>query len=200
MITKKIKFLLFFIVPLISITHASYADQSDVKKFVEGVADDVISIVRNNSSSNGRKADKLLRVIKSNFDTEWMGKFVLGRDYRKLSSSEKRKYHQLYTQYLRNTYFPILLKYENESYSISRVVQTGTNLYTVSVVIIRPGRSSIDLDYTVKQKGGRYKMLDMSIEGVSTVFTQKSEFGSVLSENGVEGLFDRLERAQINET
>lgn len=181
-------------------TYFSSANQGDVKKFVEDVADDIIAIVRNESISNNRKADKLLSVIKSNFDTEWMGKFVLGRDYRTLSSSEKRKYHKLYNHYLRNTYFPILLKYENESYSINRITQTGTNLYSVAVVIVRPGRSPIDLDYTVKQKGSGYKMLDMSIEGVSTVFTQKSEFGSVLSKNGVDALFDRLSRASINGT
>ncbi len=195
----KIKFILFVVVSILMPTYFSSADQGDVRKFVADVADDIIAIVRNKSASN-RKADKLLSVIKSNFDTEWMGKFVLGRDYRKLSSSEKRKYHKLYNHYLRNTYFPILLKYEDESYSINRITQTGTNLYSVAVVIVRPGRSPIDLDYTVKQKGSRYKMLDMSIEGVSTVFTQKSEFGSVLSKNGVDGLFDRLSQASINGT
>ena len=180
-------------------TSYSSANETEVKNFVSGVADDIISIVKHRSAASNRKADKLLSLIKSNFDTEWMGRFVLGRDYRTLSSSEKNRYHKLYNHYLRNTYFPILMKYEDESYHITRIIKTGTNLFNVSVVISRPGKSGIDLDYTVKQKGSRYKMLDMSIEGVSTVFTQKSEFGSVLSKNGIDGLFNRLSRAQIND-
>jgi phospholipid transport system substrate-binding protein len=195
----KIKFILLVAISML-MTISSSANETEVKKFVAGFADDIISIVKHRSATNNSKADKLFRIVTSTFDTEWMGRFALGRDYRKFSSSEKSKYHKLYNLYLRNTYFPILMKYEDESYSVNRVTQTGTNLYNISVVIVRPGRSPIDLDYTVKQKGNRYKMLDMSIEGVSTVFTQKSEFGSVLSRNGVEGLFESLSRAQINGT
>ena len=92
------------------------------------------------------------------------------------------------------------MKYQDETYSVNRVTLTGTDLYNVSVAILRPGRSSIDLDYTVRKKGRRYKMLDMSIEGVSTVFTQKSEFGAVLARSGIEGLFNSLSKVQINGT
>lgn len=176
----------------------SSADEKDVQKFVEKVADTIISVVKNHSTSEQKQADQLLEVINSNFDTVWMGKFVLGRDYRDLSDSQKNEYAKLYNHYLRNTYFPILIKYNNESYSVTKVIKTGTNQYSASVRIIKQGRSPIDLDYTVRNDEGKYKLLDMSIEGVSTIFTQRSEFSSVLKQDGVDALFKKLARTEIN--
>ncbi len=196
-ITSQIKAIAFFLCLVLIPSQFSSASEEDIKKFVSHVADDIIKIVKNDNTSKDYKANKLLRIIKSNFDTPWMSKFVLGRDYKTLSSNQKKKYKKLYENYLRNTYFPILMKYDNESYSITRVIKTGTNHYNVAVRIMKAGRSPIDMDYTVKYQGGGYKLLDMSIEGVSTIFTQRSEFASVLKQSGTDALFDKLEKTQI---
>ena len=95
---------LLFIIP-ISISNASSAEQ-EVQKFVEKVADQIILVVKNRSTSDSNKADKLMNIIQVNFDTNWMGRFALGREYRQLSSEQKKQYSKLYKQYLRNTYFP----------------------------------------------------------------------------------------------
>lgn len=175
----------------------SSANEADIKDFVTDVANGIIKVVKNKNTSVDYKANKLLKIIKSNFDTPWMSKFALGRDYKTLSSSDKKKYKKLYEHYLRNTYFPILIKYDNESYAITRVIKTGTNHYNAAVRIMKPGRSPIDIDYTVKYQGGGYKLLDMSIEGVSTIFTQRSEFSSVLKEGGTDALFEKLSKTEI---
>lgn len=179
-------------------TAVSSANEKDIQKFVEGVADQIIKVVKDPNLSTQKQADQLLGIITANFDTTWMAKFVLGRDYRDLAEDKKSEYTKLYNHYLRNTYFPILIKYNNESYSITKVIKTGTNQYSASVRIIKQGRAPIDLDYIIRNDEGKYKLLDMSIEGVSTIFTQRSEFSSVLKQNGVDALFQKLASTEIS--
>jgi len=179
-------------------TTLSNANEKDVQKFVEKVADQIIKIVKNPNIPTQKQADQLLDIINTNFDTIWMSKFALGRDYRDLSEEQKKEYTKLYNYYLRNTYFPILIKYNNEHYSVTKVIKTGTNQYNASVRIGKQGRSPIDMDYTVRNDEGKYKLLDMSIEGVSTIFTQRSEFSTVLKQHGVDALFKKLANTQIS--
>jgi phospholipid transport system substrate-binding protein len=195
--TTQIKTIAFFLCLILIPSQFSSADEADIKKFVGNIADNIIKVVKNQGTSKDYKANKLLKIIKTNFDTPWMSKFALGRDYKTLSSSDKKKYKKLYEHYLRNTYFPILMKYNNESYNITKVVKTAANHYTVAVRIMKPGRSPIDMDYTVKYQGGEYKLLDMSIEGVSTIFTQRSEFSTILKQSGTDALFKKLSETEI---
>jgi len=177
-------------------TQFAKADETDVKNFMNNVAQQIIKTVTSTSTSNDEKANQLLDIIKTNFDTQWMAKFALGREYRNLSNDNQQKYESLYNIYLKNTYFPILMKYNHQSYTITKVVKTGTNLYSVSLVIAKSTQNdAIDLTYTVKNNDGKYQLLDMAVEGVSTVFTQKSEFSSILQDSGIDGLFNKLSKS-----
>ena len=187
----KIKNIIFAFLILIPVQFSN-AGEAEVKTFVEDVASQIMKIVTDHHTSDDTKADHLLTVIKTNFDTHWMGKFVLGREYRQLPTERQKKYDDLYNSYLKNTYFPILMKYNNPSYKITKIIKTDSNLYSVYVTITTPSTNPIDLSYTVKYKDSKYYLLDMSVEGVSTIFTQKSEFDSVIQQGGVDTLFQKL--------
>jgi len=174
----------------------SHADDAKITKFINDSASEIITIVNNTSLDTQKKSNKLGKVINDKFDTDWMAKFVLGRDYKSLSFLEKDKYVSLYRKYLQDTYFPILMRYNNQDYSITRITKTGANLYAIDVTIEKSEKTpKLSLTYTLRDDNGSYYLLDMAVEGVSTVFTQKSEFSSVLQNHEVDGLFSRLQSA-----
>jgi len=178
---------------LFVIPSAVNADEAKIDKFINDSAHEIISIVTNTSLTDEKKSKKLGNVINERFDTIWMSKFVLGREYRSLSQIQQSQYLSLYQKYLQNTYFPILMRYNNQDYTITRITKTGKNLYAIDVTIERSASTpKLNLTYTLRDDDSKYVLLDMAVEGVSTVFTQKSEFSSVLQNYGVDGLFKRL--------
>ena len=68
----------------------------------------------------------------------------------------------------------------------------GAKDVVVSTRIERPSGPPITAEWRVRVTDGRLRIIDVSIEGVSMVVTQRSEFASVIQRNGVEGLIEVL--------
>ena len=48
--------------------------------------------------------------------------------------------------------------------------------------------------YTVRKEGAGYKIVDLSVDGVSTVDNYKSSFGKIYDKEGIDGLVTRLQK------
>jgi MlaC protein len=54
----------------------------------------------------------------------------------------------------------------------------------VTSQIIRLQRPPIEVDWRLAESDGRYKISDVSIDGVSMALTQRSEFAAIVQRNG----------------
>ncbi len=54
--------------------------------------------------------------------------------------------------------------------------------------IDRPSGPPIEAEWRVRTTENRYRIIDITVEGVSMVITQRSEFSAVIQRNGFEGL------------
>ena len=182
----------------IFLNNASIADVQAVEYFIDEVAARIIKTVTNKNISSTTKSSQLCNLIDNEFDIKWMSRFALGKNYRKLSDYQRSSYTKLYANYLCNNYSPILMKYSDESYKINKVIKTGKKDYDANVVIFRKGGAPpIKLTYHVKEVGtendsSAYKSVDMIVEGVSTILSQRSEFSSKVQRDGIDGLLEEL--------
>ncbi len=178
---------------LILFTKLTIAQDEPVANFVNSVANQAISIVAANNSTTLKK-EAVKNLLTTNFDVAWMAKFVLGRNYNELSPAEQSEYTKLYTQYLVSNYFPILMKYNDQKFKIINVVKTSQNSYDVSTQITQDSHPAISLKYHVNQDPttNSFKAVDMVVEGVSTIISQRSEFNSIIQQNGVKGLLTQM--------
>ena len=63
------------------------------------------------------------------------------------------------------------------------------------------GSKALKVDWRVRIKDGKYKIVDIMVEGISMIMTQKSEFSSFIKRNGgkIDALLDELrKRIQLN--
>ena len=60
--------------------------------------------------------------------------------------------------------------------------------------IVSPGFPEVRVDWRVRRTGGAYRIVDVTVEGVSLAITQRDEFAAVIRSNGgqVEGLLSAL--------
>ncbi len=52
----------------------------------------------------------------------------------------------------------------------------------------------IDLRWRVREKGGEFRVIDLSTAGLSLAITYRAEFSSVVANRGIAGLLDALRR------
>ena len=161
--------------------------------FVKTLADDAITNLTGNALTDTQRQEKLRSILRSYFDVSSIGKWVLGRHWRKANAAERTEYLGLFEDLIVNTYALRFKSYSNEKIKLTGTASRGQTA-VVKSVIQREGQQPVRVDWRVTYPDGQYKIFDVVIEGVSMIQTQRSEFSSVIRRNGgnVSGLIATL--------
>ena len=80
-----------------------------------------------------------------------------------------------------------------KTFEIVKSEAVGKNDVLVSTDLFWPGYPPYRLDWRIRnQKGGSLQAIDVVVEGISMVVTQRAEFASVIERQGFDGLLDQM--------
>lgn len=180
---------------------AAHAGETEARDFVQKLGDNVLGIVDDGAMSASQKEDRLTATFSSAVDVDWVGKFVLGKYWRRATDEQKTRYQELYRTFLLRGYASRFKEYRQTS--ASGFVITGSreireNEYQIDSEIIRTGEAPVLVSYRVRFETGNYKLFDVIIEGVSQLATQRSEFGALIARKGMDQFIDMLE-SKVNQ-
>jgi phospholipid transport system substrate-binding protein len=169
----------------------------EAEGFIQAMADKAVTSVRT-TQDEAVLQQEFRSILNDGFDVRAIGKWVLGRYWRKAKPEEKEEYLKLFEDFIIATYSSRFKDYAGDEITL-KVVQSVTRNDKDAIVrseIQRPQTSEpILVDWRVKQnKDGALKVVDVLIAGVSMSQAQRSEFASVIKRNGgeVNGLIDAL--------
>ncbi len=170
-------------------------EEGKVETFVNHVSKEVVDIINSVALSNVEKEEKLKVIFRIHLDTNWMGRFVMGRYYRATEKSQKKRYLKYYREYLVLSYVPRFREYSGGRFEVLRVRKDGKkDFYVQTNISSTNGDPDIRVDYKVrKNKKGDYKIIDVVGEGISLIATHRSDFGGLISRKGVPYFINKLE-------
>ena len=146
--------------------------------------------------ANERVRLEVRRIAAELFDFEEISRRALSRHWAGRSREEQQEFTGLFTDLLERSYVGKI-----EAYSGEKIIYTGEvvdgDYATVRSRIITKRRTETALDYRLHRAGGRWKVYDVVIDGVSFVSTYRSEFNRVIQASGYDELLDRLRKKQI---
>ena len=178
----------------------SYAKSAEgAKSFVNKVAGEALSIIEKETDKQ-KKQKMLERLFSENVNIPWVAKFVIGRYWKQATDSQKKRYLEEYERFVLYHYASRFTDYTSGSFIITEARDDGDGEYTVSMSLKdEKDRSSepVFVDYRVRAEGGRFRIFDVIVEGVSMITTQRSEFASVLSSKDIEYLITQLANKSI---
>jgi phospholipid transport system substrate-binding protein len=168
--------------------------------FVQTLADQVIAILKNKSLGKDDRVNQLADVFLTGFDVRAIGLFVLGRFGRDLPLAERNDYLVTFKTYVVETYAVRFNTYAGEQFSVTKETPDGPDGAWVFSDIGQKGEEPIEVQWRVRKIQEGLKIVDVVVEGVSLIVTQRSEFASILQHNGgsVSKLTDLL-RNKIQE-
>ncbi len=62
----------------------------------------------------------------------------------------------------------------------------------VNTEVSQTGTEPLRIDYRVRAQQGDYKIVDVLVEGISLIRTQRSEFASIINREGFDGLLELM--------
>ncbi len=164
-------------------------------KFIRFLADKAVLNLTSDNLSAVERQQRFRQLLRDNFDVNGMGKWVLGRYWRRTSKNEKKEYLALFEDLIVTTYAKRFSTYTDEKLQVVNATNRGQSSVVVFSHLDRgPQKKPIRVEWRVEFPDGRYKVVDLVVEGVSMKQTQRSEFGSVIRRNGgqVAGLLTAL--------
>ena len=171
--------------------------QAKARAFIEGLADQAVQALTNAAVPREEREKRARVLLRENFAVPTIAQWVLGRYWRVATPAEQQEYLNLFEDLIVVTYVDRFTRYSGERLRVTRSVGMGeTGDVNVFSDITNPGGSPIDIGWRVRTRDGSMKVVDVSVEGVSMGQTQRSEFASIIQNNGgqVSGLIAEMRR------
>lgn len=173
---------------------SAQASEGSARKFTENTANKAVKVLASNKSDDA-KVKSLEKLFVNAVDTGWIGRFVIGKYWRDLSKAQQKDYLSSYKKFLVKYYTANFQEYaEGTKFEVTKtkaLKQKGQ--YIISMNINRPkDPQPVKVDYRVRQKSGKSQIIDIVVEGISLLNTQRSEFASVIQRKGAAHLIDQL--------
>jgi phospholipid transport system substrate-binding protein len=168
------------------------ASAQDARAFVGTLGREAIEVLGPHIPPAQRLA-RFRELFRNDFDIPGIGRFVLGRYWRFATPQEQQEFLGLFQEYIVRAYSTRLSAYGGEPFRVTGSRANGEETIVASQ-IIRSDGSRIVVDWYLLNGGGRFKITDVYVGGVSMKVTQRDEFASVIQRSGghVAGLIAQL--------
>jgi phospholipid transport system substrate-binding protein len=167
-------------------------------KFIQSLGDRAIATLQQDNLSLEQREQVFRRLLSDGFALELLGRFALGRHWRRATPEQRSDYAVLFSNYILKTYSKRLGGYAGETLAVTGTRDAGKQDVLVQTRISRPSGPPLEAGWRVRTINGTMKIIDIMVEGISMALTQRQEFAAVISQRGVDGLIIAL-RARADE-
>jgi phospholipid transport system substrate-binding protein len=188
---RKLLLIILFSLPTI-VNSDEKIEQS--KFFVENLGKEVVEKVSNINLSENQRTSNFRNLYLTAFDNYYISRFVLGRYWKRLDSNMRKQFIESFNNYIVATYAPKFKGWEGTFKAVDSLIEN--NYYNVKMHVLNKDGPTLRLMWKIYlDKNKNFKILDVNIDGVSMLVTQRAEFLSVIKNNpkGVIGLIEAMD-------
>ncbi|MEO3428623.1 ABC transporter substrate-binding protein [Pelagibius sp. CAU 1746] len=165
---------------------AQALDTKQAASFLEELQEKAASRLGDASISDQEKEEHFRKLFNENFDVPAIGRFVIGRYWRAASPDDQQAFLAVFEDAMVQRFLPLLAENSSERFKIGNVTMDARNdnMVLIDSRIDRPEGEPYKVSWRVRETDGDFKILDIVAEGVSMAITLRSEYGTVLKNNG----------------
>jgi phospholipid transport system substrate-binding protein len=163
------------------------------KAVVEATTSQVLEVLRNDALAKEQKQTQIEEIVYAKVDFATVSRLVLARNWKRLSADQQTLFVAEFKKHLSITYRDNVDKYRNETVRITGDRKEARGDWAVMTKVVG-GRGASDflVNYRLRQKEGRWWIIDIIIEGVSMVSNFRSQFQEIMATGGPERLLRLL--------
>lgn len=179
---------------------ATATSAEGARAFIESLSGEAVAVIADKTITEDKRLRELHRLFVKGFDTRAIGRFAAGQHWRRASKRQLEEYQRLFEIFVVKSSVKRLNDYASKRLEIRDVRKTKGPHGDVIVFshFIRGEGSPVRFDWRVRASGEGHKIVDVMVEGISMVITQRAVFNSVIRASG--GNFDGLIAALRQQT
>jgi phospholipid transport system substrate-binding protein len=160
---------------------------------IENVGVEVLAVLRDPALDNQQKFNRLVALLDGPIDLEIIARLILGRHWRSASEAQQVEYLELFRAFALDNLASRLHVYDGQDFEIVGARAVNERDAVVATRVTGGGRPPLKVDWRVRERDdGDLVAIDVIVEGVSLIVTQRSEFSAVIERRGMDGLLAEL--------
>lgn len=166
-------------------------NETESRQFIDSIG---------NAITTFNDKERLIDLIEQSIDFNWVSRYVLGREYNNFTEQQKNDFTRLYKDFLINNYGPKFNNYKAISFNIDAFEDKKKyNLITSTLTLEDKNKVSFAFRIKRDKSDNQFKIIDIIVEKVSLITTQKSEFSSAIAQNGIDNFLEQMQEKVNNQ-
>jgi phospholipid transport system substrate-binding protein len=162
---------------------------------VQGLYDALLSTMKNGRTlGQSGRFTQLAPVIRRTFDIASMARLSIGPSWTGLSDAQRQQATESFGRYISAIYADRFDSYNGQKLEVTGE-QPASSGVMVRSQIIKASGEPVKVDYMMRRNGETWLISDIYLDGaISEVATRRSEFATILKNEGIDGLIAALNR------
>ncbi|MEM7047288.1 MAG: ABC transporter substrate-binding protein [Pseudomonadota bacterium] len=180
----------------LAIAQADQRTQDQAKAFIQDMLDraEVLLVGQQGSNETSESlVSKLEAFLRETFDFNLISRLVIGRAWRELAPEQQVRYQEAFGRLIVHRYLRRVTELRDISATITDVVPLGRRDVSVATLVQRDGQPDTKVDWRVRVGEQGPHIIDVTVEGISMVITQRDEFSQLIKKRTLDGFLTYLE-------
>lgn len=152
--------------------------------FIEQMGNRVIEGLRDGRASGDGGEQWFRGFLNDAFDVNLIARFSLGQYWRSASDAEKTAYLEAFENMLVSVYTQRFRDYSGERFRVTSARAESDRDFLVNTDIVPSNGPPVAVGWRVRERDGQLRVVDLVVENVSLLVSQRQEFSSVIQRNG----------------
>lgn len=135
------------------------------------------------------------RIAGELFDFGEMSKRTLGRHWDERTPAERQDFARLFTELIQRSYFSKVDEHGSEKTVFRNETVDGGHAVVRTTLLLSRG-AKMPLDYSMHRPADRWRVYDLSIDGISLMANYRSQFNRIIRSSSFADLVTRMKSHQ----
>ncbi len=157
----------------------------DAGAFILALKNEAVEQLGSAGGDEALKEQRFRVLLTENFEVEDIGKFVIGRYWRRASDDDRKAFLLVFEDVLVQRFLPLFDDYVDRQFGVDSVRGDSKRPEFSTVVsrVSQPQGADAQVLWRVRESDGKFQISDVKAEGISLRITYQSEYASFLKNN-----------------
>jgi len=162
--------------------------------------DAVIEVLNDANLTKEDRRSRIEEIAYDRFDFRTMSGLVVARYWKRFTPAQQEEFVREFKIFLARTYGERIDRYNQEQIEIVGERPRPRGDVSVLSRIVGGEYDDAEVAYRLRRTDGRWRVIDVKVEGISLVLNYRDQFKSLLSRGGPEGLIEKLRKKNAEGT
>ncbi|OGT77161.1 MAG: hypothetical protein A3I78_00170 [Gammaproteobacteria bacterium RIFCSPLOWO2_02_FULL_56_15] len=186
---------LTLMINLAAAVSAATPGAEDVVRSTSGQVIERLAQEKQNLDAHPERLYELIQeLVVPHFDFPIMSRWVLGKAWNTIDAGSQEQFTVQFRTLLVRTYAKALMEYSDEKVEfLPMESDPNSNLVVIKTQVTGKGSANpTPINYRMHVSGGEWKVIDISVDGVSLIGTYRGSFAAEIRKSGIDSLIQKL--------